>query len=383
MNNKPLRVLHVLAELKPSGAEAMLVTAAPYFQAEGVTLEVLSTGNSVGPYANRFQDAGYRVHHIPFSRTPRFFLKVRYLMKTGQYDIIHLHVEAANFWYGLTARSVNPQLVLRTVHNVFLVKGNLRWRRGIQRRLLHWLGLRHVSIGTSVRDTEFDCYRLPTTLIWNWYNSTRFVATSLEERAAARGGFGLADTDFVIASVGNCSQVKNHTAIIEAMAMLPAGQRPVYLHAGIEQANEPERALARKLGVAEHIRFLGAVGDVLPLLRASDAYVMPSMVEGFSIAALEALATGLPALFSDVPGLRDLRSNLPHLIYTGTSAEQVAGGLQKLIVMPETQKAFIRSHYPAITQRLFGLERGVQEYLTLYRGDSLPRTAVASGEIRA
>ncbi|MBT9591081.1 MAG: glycosyltransferase [Thiobacillus sp.] len=371
MNGKPLRVLHVLGELKPSGAETMLVAAAPLFQAEGLMLEVLSTGASTGPHAKRFEAAGYRLHHIPFSRSPGFFFKVRRLMRAGQYDVIHLHVEAANFWYGLIARSVRPPVVLRTIHNTFAFSGNLRQRRGIQRRLLHWLGVRHVSISASVRDTELRHYRLPTTLVWNWYDSKRFTATSPEARLAARAGFGLAENEFVIASIGNCSQVKNHTAIIQAMAMLPAEQRPVYLHAGIEEAGEPERELARQLGVADWIRFLGGVDDVLPLLQAADAYVMPSIYEGFGIAAIEALATGLPALFSDVAGLRDFRADFPHLVYTGTGAGEVAAGLQTLMHLPDTYKRDIQQRYPAIARQRFGMERGTHEYLALYREGTL------------
>lgn len=374
MNNRPMRVLHVLGELKPSGAETMLVAAAPLFQANGIEAEVLSTGPATGPYAGRFEAAGYRVHHIPFSRSPGFWLKERQLMRAGKYDVIHLHCEGANFWHGMAARSAHPAVVLRTVHNAFAFKGNLQWRRGVQRRLLQRLGVRHVSISASVRDTELRHYRLPTTLIWNWYDSLRFTKTPPETRAEARAGFGLREEDFVIASVGNCSPIKNHTAIIEAMAMLPAEQRPIYLHAGIEESGQPERALAQQLGVADSIRFLGGLGDVLPLLRAADAFMMPSRYEGFGIAAIEALATGLPALFADVAGLKDFRKDFPHLVYTGTSAEDVANGLRTLIAMPDAHRAFIQQQYPVIAYRLFGMERGVQEYLTLYRGGVIPQS---------
>lgn len=371
MNNRPMRVLHVLGELKPSGAETMLVAAAPLFQANGIVAEVLSTGASTGPFAGRFEAAGYRVHHIPFSRTPGFWLKERELMRTGKYDVIHLHCEGANFWHGITAWSARPTVVLRTVHNAFAFQGTLQWRRGWQRRLLQRLGVRHVSISASVRDTELNHYRLPTTLIWNWYDSLRFTQTTQEARAAARAGFGLNDADFVIASVGNCSAVKNHTAIVEAIAILPEAQRPIYLHAGIEEAGQPERALAQQLGVSDSVRFLGGLGDVLPLLRAADVFMMPSCYEGFGIAAIEALATGLPALFADVAGLKDFRKDFPHLIYTGTLAENVVAGLHALIAMPEAHKTFIQQQYPVIASRLFGMERGVQEYLTLYRGGGI------------
>ena len=380
MSQRMLRVLHVLGELKPSGAETMLVAAAPIFKANGVEAEVLSIGATTGPYAERFEAAGYRLHHIPFSRSPQFFWKERQLMQAGRYDVIHLHGEGANFWHGIAAWSVRPPVLLRTVHNAFAFTGNLQWRRGIQRRLLHRLGLRHVAISASVRDTELRHYRLPTTLIWNWYDSLRFTMTSPEARVTARTGFGLQDGDFVIASIGNCSRVKNHAAVIEAMAIMPADERPIYLHAGIEEESHPERELASRLGVADRIRFLGALKDVLPLLQAADAFVMPSLYEGFGIAAIEALGTGLPALFADVAGLRDFRADFPGLVYTGTKPEEVVIGLEALMHMSAEQREGIHLQYPEIARRRFGIERGVSEYLAVYRGE-IPVSPVSEGRV--
>jgi glycosyltransferase involved in cell wall biosynthesis len=368
MKSDSLRVLHVLGELKPSGAETMLVAAAPLFRCNGVDAEVLSVGATTGPYAEQFEAAGYRVHHIPFSRSPDFFWQERRLMEAGRYDVIHLHCEGANFWHGLTAWSVRPPVLLRTIHNAFAFTGNLQWRRGMQRRLLHRLGVRHVAISASVRATELKHYQLPTTLVWNWYDSARFRATSAAERSAARAGFGVQEGDFVIASVGNCSKVKNHSAIIEALALLPDEHRPLYLHAGIEESTQPERQLASRLGMADRIRFLGPLKNILPTLQAADAFVMPSLYEGFGIAAIEALGTGLPALFTDVAGLKDFRADFPGIVYTDTASAAVVGGLRQLMSMSRIEREAIRQRHPETARRLFGVERGVEEYLSLYRG---------------
>jgi glycosyltransferase involved in cell wall biosynthesis len=54
------------------------------------------------------------------------------------------------------------------------------------------------------------------------------------------------------------------------------------------------------------VRFLGKRRDVPHLLKAADLYVQPSRVEGFGIAALEAMASGLPIIASNVPGLAEV-----------------------------------------------------------------------------
>ncbi len=366
MRGQHMRVLHVLGELRPSGAESMLLAAGPIFHSHGVQGDVLSTGVFRGPLAERFEAAGYRVHHIPFSRSFDFFRREAALIRTERYDVIHIHCERANFWHALVALVARGMLVLRTVHSSFHFQGGLRLRRGVQRRLLASFGVNHISISDSVRRSELEHFGLTTTLVWNWFDSRRFTRTESDVKARARNALKIRNDAFVLVSVGNCSAIKNHSAILHAIATLPPEERPYYLHVGSEEPGFPERALADRLGVSGCVRFLGALDDVLPILRAADAYIMPSLNEGFSVAALEALGVGLPTLFSDVAGLRDLREFFPSLVYTDTSPGAVAQGLRALASMSDATKADINRRYPDIADRQFGIERGVLEYVALY-----------------
>jgi len=63
---------------------------------------------------------------------------------------------------------------------------------------------------------------------------------------------------------------------------------------------------ARRLGVAEHVRFAGTPPDLLPLLRSADLFLLPSASESFGLAALEALACGVPVVGSRVGGLPEV-----------------------------------------------------------------------------
>ena len=68
--DRKLRVLHILGELKPSGAECMLKVAAEEFSSLGIQNEILSTGiEQIGPYAPMMTGVGYEVHHIPFAKS--------------------------------------------------------------------------------------------------------------------------------------------------------------------------------------------------------------------------------------------------------------------------------------------------------------------------
>lgn len=366
MKNSSLRVLHVLNELKPSGAESMLLTANTEFSKHGVKGEILSTGSEVGLFASRLREKGYVIHHIPFAKSPEFYLSVFRLMQNG-YNVIHLHTERGNFWFGLVALLAARHRIVRTIHSSFTFSGFLRWRRMTQRRILQSLGVCHVAISESVRRIEIDSFGIKPVVISNWYNSSYFIPPSAEERVATRRAMGIASDAFVIVSVGNCAQVKNHTALIEALALLPIEKRPLYLHVGHEEVGEPERQLACNLGIPDDVRFLGPLEDVRPALYAADVFIMPSLREGFGIAAVEALACGLPSIFTDVPGLKDFRQIYPGLIYCDTSATQIARCVMNMFEMSSASRFELQKKYSELSNINFGMALGVSAYVRLYR----------------
>ena len=366
MNTK-LRVLHVLGELRPSGAEMMFCNAAQYFIKNNVESEIVATGKQLGSFAPQLAGAGYKLHHIVFSKSPFFFLKLYKLMRSGNYDVYHLHTERASFWIGLIALAQKSGVVLKTIHSNFDFKGNLRLRRMIQRRILKRLGVFHVSISPSVQETEFKHFGLETYLIPNWYDSNRYYQNSEYERRKAKIKLGINSYKKVIVTVGNCSIIKNHSSLIEALALMPSEARPYYLHVGIEEEGQPERKLAERLGVINNISFLGPLSDVRTILNAADIFVMPSLVEGFGVAAVEALATGLPVIFTDVAGLRDFRLNFEGLSYTGTDAVSMKNTLHTLVNESSEQLSLRAKNYSEICKAMFGIEQGVESYLQLYR----------------
>jgi len=257
---------------------------------------------------------------------------------------------------------------LQTVHSSFTFSGNLRLRRKVQRLILRALGLVSVAISPSVEKTELAHFGLKTRLVPNWYDSNSFAKPTALERQQARDALGISTGETVIVTVGNCSSVKNHVALLEAIAKIPASSRPLYLHVGIEEPNHPEQKLAQELGIAERVRFIGALRDVRPALYASDIFVMPSLIEGFGISAVEALATGLPAVFTDVPGLRDFRDVYDGLCYAKPDARSLHDALLNLLIESSEHRRLRADGYPAISKRLYGIERGVAGYLVIYHG---------------
>lgn len=370
----PLRVLHVLNTLMPSGAEVMLRNAGPHWAAHGLHCGVLALGEQRGPFAAELQRAGYEVHHLPFEPSGRFVREFQALLRAQGVDIVHLHAERASMWLALAARLAGVTRVVRTVHGNFLFDGWLRWRRMLSRTVMRALGAQQIAISETVRATERQRFGNPSLLIANWFDSVRILPVTPERRQAARAALGLNDGRFVLVSVGNCSPVKNHGALIEALAQLGRDDWH-YLHVGCEEDDRPERALAQRLGVADRIAFLGPQGDVRPFLDAADLYVMPSLREGLGVAALEALGNGVPCLLGDVPGLQELGRGFASVTLSAVDASSLAGALTRAMAGDARSRRDAALRDATLARERYGLERGITAYARVYRGGGHNDTA--------
>ena len=151
------------------------------------------------------------------------------------------------------------------------------------------------------------------TVVRNGVDPVRFRPPSgAAERAADRAAAGLDEGRLAIVAVGGIEPRKGSLTLLEAFARvrsLAPERDPLLVVAGgatlFDYRDEIDRFHARagELGVTEHVRALGALDDggLERLYRACDVFAFPSVKEGFGLAALEALASGLPVVASDLP----------------------------------------------------------------------------------
>lgn len=380
-----MRVLHVLHELQPSGAETCLAVAGPAWTAQGITADVLATGPTRGPYAPALQAAGFRVGHLPLDPFRRFVPRYLRLLRRGRYDAVHVHVERGNFYLAVLARLAGAGTLLQSVHAMFDFEGPLRLQRTVQRALMRLLGVRFLAVSDHVADNERRRFANPTTLLPNWYDPGRFHEPSIEERAAARSAHGLEAGDFAVVSVGNCHPVKNHDALLRAVAGVE-DRALVYLHAGTGEPEPKERALAGALGIADRVRFLGRVDDVPAVLAAADCFVMPSTFEGLGIAAVEALATGVPAVLADVPGLSSLRPVAQGSRWVEPSVDGLRSALLAMMATPPGERAATAAAGARAVAAAYAPDRPVAWLARLYgaaaAGSGRPSVLAGAGRSR-
>lgn len=367
-----MKILHVLNELKFSGAEIMYVDAASYFQALGTELSVVATGNEQGEYASYFKKAKYTVYHMPYPnsgivRKWIFYHKFIKFLEQNHFDVVHIHRAELRWGISYCAWRAKCKSIY-TFHNVF--KSNWysylfhRWNRWSAK---HMFGCKFQTISNSVYTNELKYYHNPTSLVFNWYGSNRFFPAREGEKKEIRRLLNLSQHALVLISVGGCSPIKRHTDIIKALPeIILKFPDTVYLHLGSGTSLNEEIELAQRLNVSAHIRFCGNQSDVRKYLIASDIYLMTSLFEGIPITTIECLACGTPAILYDVPGLRDFNQEKECSVLINEDYHLLADTVLSLLNDPIKQQDLIRNGLDLVHSK-YDMKKNASEIYKLYQ----------------
>ena len=302
------RVLIVITELHPAGAERIVFELATRLPAERWELEVVSLrspGGEDGAIADQLRAAGVPVTALRFAgkTDPRGLWRWLRVLRRFRPQLIHAHLFHANLAARLF-RFPGRQRVVSTIHVVE------RRPLPLRRRLERWTARQDdATVCVSAAVGEHACAELgvrPERLrvIPNGIDLARYTPAAPEARAAARVKFGLPADGLLVGAVGRLSAQKGLPDLIEAFARLEDGAGLVLAGAG-----EEEGALRRLVAERElegRVHLLGFQRDVPAVLAAIDVFCMPSHWEGFGLSLAEALAAGKPAVATRVDSLPEV-----------------------------------------------------------------------------
>lgn len=259
---------------------------------------------------------GIRIHHIPFVRNPfhpgnlKAYRVLRTLMKAEGYDLIHTNTPVGGLLGRIAAWRLGMQPVIYQAHGFHFFKGSsfLSW-------LLYYPAekllarLSDVLITIATEDQALAKAKMhprgggPVLLVPGV--GVRVAAYQGEQidRTVKRRELHIPEDAPLLLSVGELNQNKNQSVILRAMPELPGVH---YALAGVGPEEQRLRDQARELGILERVHFLGYRHDLREIYQVADIFCHPSWREGISVAILEAMASGLPVVASDIRGNRDL-----------------------------------------------------------------------------
>ncbi|WP_249506691.1 glycosyltransferase family 4 protein [Fibrobacter sp. HC4] len=286
---------------------------------EGHSVE-LACSSALKPVNPIYNELGCKIHEIPFSRSPfsknniAAYKKLKRLVESEGYDIVHCHTPNAAMITRLACRKVRKQgtKVFYTAHGFHFFKGaplkNWLMFYPVEKICARWTD---VLITINHEDYEFAKKNMPAKKVCHvpgvGLNLDKFRNVKCD-RNETRSLLGMPLDCFLLLSVGELNANKNHQTVIRAMACMK--QKNVhYMIAGVGCLKENLHRLAVNLGIGEKVHFLGYRNDIPDLAYASDVFCFMSRREGLGMAALEAMACGLPLISSNVHGINDYSEN--------------------------------------------------------------------------
>ena len=179
----------------------------------------------------------------------------------------------------------------------------------VERRGFAAPGLRRaIAVSNLVRDDLIRTFALPPACAVTLYNGVdldQFApAPDASAREEIRRSLDLPQALPVALFVGNGFARKGLRFLLEAWPEVHHDARLIVI--GTDQAASSYVRLAARLGLTDRVSFLGRRTDVARLVRAADAFALPSLFEPFGNVALEAMAAGVPALTTALCGVAEV-----------------------------------------------------------------------------
>ncbi|GAA4858189.1 glycosyltransferase [Saccharopolyspora rosea] len=354
-----MKVLHVITGLAVGGAELQLRSVLQHTRHDADVVSMYNPGDVAG----MIRSDGVRVRDLGMTRNTQIskLFQLRDLIRAGGYDVVHTHLYRACVYGRLAARMAGAEVVVSTEHSI----GETHLER---RRMT--LGVRALYLGTdlcsdatiAVSDTvarRLVDWGMPARKIEVIPNGVDFgrVAFDAEARARVRAEHGIPPDAYVVGVLGRLDANKRFHLVIEAMAKL-VGERTKLLIVGDGADRGRLEVLAREHGAAEHVIFAGERHDVAAMFSAFDLFVASSEQETFGLSVLEALANGIPVLYTTCPAL----------VGIGTDrARQVPGDAAAMSreIAAEIAANRGRADEPAI-RRAYGIEAVTERIDDLY-----------------
>ncbi|HYA69343.1 MAG TPA: glycosyltransferase [Acidimicrobiales bacterium] len=316
-----MKVLHVITGLDAGGAELQLAMLLRRTRHE---TDVVSLYNP-GPVAEQMRKTGTSVIDVGMRKNTelRALLKLYNHIRQGQYDVVHAHLFRAQIYARPAARLAGTPVVLTSEHSIGETHIERRKMTSGVRRLYLTSELfsdATVAVSEVVRErlVRWGVPAKKITVIPNGLDVDA-LAFDPDARRRVRAQFGIPAETFVIGMLGRLDPNKRVDLAMEAAAPV-LGEHCKFLIIGRGEDQARLEAAAANLGVAENIIWGGFQSDSAAMLAAFDLYVATSLQETFGLSVLEALASGLPVLYTTCPALDGIHTDRARHVEGSVSA---------------------------------------------------------------
>ncbi len=303
---RPHRIVHILVSLQTGGAERMAIALAEQQRLAGHSVEVWSMTGS-GPCEDLAKRAGLSVRC--FGQKKGFQLSIVkdmiVALRESRIQVLHTHNPMPHYYAAAAKLFAGRNILLHTRHNMGDDLANPT--RAFVFRLTMQVTKAAVFVCQAARNKLVPTGVIPerkAKVVPNGIDLQQYRHATEQTKAQFWTSLKREVPSLVFGSVGRLSEVKNHPMMIEAFALalpkLPTDSR--LLLAGDGPSREKIEKLIFERRLEKHVIVLGERSDIPFVLGGMDVFLQSSVSEAYSLALLEAAASGLPCIASNVGG---------------------------------------------------------------------------------
>ena len=358
---KMIRVLHVINWFRRGGVETQLLQILRDYDRSRFRMDVCCFGSELGYLAPEAKRYGAEIFHCPKS-VNLYSLSRRFerFLSGNKFDIVHTHSEA---WSGPILRgAANTRVPVRIAHIRSSLPQGFRLknpalkigRDGVMMWGRHWLvkyATHIMGVSAASLNSRFKEWRsLSKCYLWTLGVDVSKFGFSIREKDLNDGP--------VLIQVGSFIPQRRHDLALRIFSLVCAQKPDARLFfVGEGERLQACRNLAEDLGLTDRVKFLGLRDDIPELLSKADVFLSCSEAEGLPNVVLEAEASGLPVVASDIPPHREALCDTAHqFLFRHDDIQGAVDNVLKILNDPDLYgelrragRQFVVEHYDAQT----------------------------------
>lgn len=294
--------MYIIWALEMGGAEKMVVSLATNLDKTKYN-PLICCLNYKGRLAHQLEEKGIPV--IELGKRPGFDLsiipKLIKVMRENRVDIVHTHLWTADFWGRIAAKLAGIPIIISTAHNIDAWKPKIFL---IADKILSHFSDKIIAVSNTVKSFYVKNAKIPASKIKMIYNGIDVDKFNIDiDRNIKRRELGLGIDKKVIAVIGRLVEQKGHIYFLDCLKKL--SDRYTNIQALIVGDGPLKGKLEKQsmeLGLDGEIIFTGVRKDIPEILKIIDILIIPSLYEGLPTIMLEAMASRVAVVSTNVGG---------------------------------------------------------------------------------